>query len=100
MTRTITITDNKQVDAYDFVNQYTTDADRSGVTGASGKTSGTSGNTKGVKSGDDTNPVLYLILFLIAAMVLVAYISYKQTLRKNIKWRKSIEGNWYYKKDR
>ncbi|MGL6197423.1 MAG: Spy0128 family protein [Lachnospiraceae bacterium] len=82
VTRTVTNTDNKQVDSYDFVNQYTSDPDRSGITGTSSKPSGTSGNTKGVKTGDDANPLLYLVLFLTGVMVLLAYISYK--IRKKI----------------
>ncbi|MGL6200507.1 MAG: Spy0128 family protein [Lachnospiraceae bacterium] len=71
VTRTVTNINNEQVDSYDFVNQYKSDADRGGITG------GTSGNTKGVKTGDDANPELYLVLFFAGGMVLLAYISYK-----------------------
>lgn len=78
VTRSVTNINNEQVDSYDFVNQYKSDADRRGITGTSGTTGGTSGNTKGVKTGDDANPELYLVLFLAGGMVLLAFISYKK----------------------
>ncbi|MGL6200572.1 MAG: Spy0128 family protein [Lachnospiraceae bacterium] len=85
VTRTVTNVNNEPVDSYDFVNQYTSDAEHSGITGTGATTGGTSGNTKGVKTGDDTRPELYLILLIIGVMVLLAYISYKV--------RKKIEAN-------
>lgn len=102
VTRTVANTDNKQVDSYDFVNQYTADSDRSGITGTSGKTSGTSGKTKGVKTGDDSRPELYLLLFIICVMVLLAYLSciIRRKMEKYKVEEKSIERNGNHKKNR
>lgn len=77
--RTITNTDNKMVDSYDFVNKYTSVKGASGTIGGSGRPSVI---TKGVKTGDDTMIGLYQTLFFMGGLVLTACVVFLIRNRK------------------
>lgn len=65
--RTVTNTDNKMVDACDFVNKYTSVKKASGPIGGSGSFGGM---TDGVKTGDGTVLGLYQAMFFISGLAL------------------------------
>lgn len=70
--RTVTNTDNKMVDGYDFVNRYTPVKRGSTPTGGGGIMK----IIRSVKTGDDTLIGLYQALFLIAGVALTACVVY------------------------
>lgn len=74
--RTVTNTDNKMVDSYDFVNQYTS------AKGAGAPGGGIVNIVRSVKTGDDTMAGLYQALFFIGGLVLMACVVYLVRSRK------------------
>lgn len=82
--RTVSNTDNKMVDSYDFVNKYTASAG-----GSPSKGGGISSNIKGVKTGDDTMTGQYLAIFLMGGTVLIVCVVFLIRNRK----KRGVEAN-------